>query len=157
MTETVIIVCTLWLVPLVGIIYSQIHNSIYLFLNDTQMQVVSYLSCDWILQMVTFLKTRPILWIKGIARTQSPTIKNYAFKLPTFGVIVGVILAEVQWQRLTLEEPPSWSRLTSTPGKYAYKLSLTTFEPWDLMMIKRKHIYASRNLVQICPQSSSTT
>ena len=56
---------------------------------------------------------------KGIARTQSPTIKNYAFELPTFGVIVGVSPTEVQWKGLTLEEPPSWSRFTSTPGKYA--------------------------------------
>jgi hypothetical protein len=56
---------------------------------------------------------------KGIARTQSPTIKNYAFELPTFGVIVGVSPTLVQWRGLTLEEPPSWSRLTSTPGKYA--------------------------------------
>jgi len=65
------------------------------------------------------------LWValvienKGIARTQSPTIKNYAFELPTFGVIVGVSPTVVQWKGLTLEEPPSWSRLTSTPGKYA--------------------------------------
>ena len=44
---------------------------------------------------------------KGIARTQSPTNKNCAFELPTFGVIVGVSLAEVQWKGLALEEPPS--------------------------------------------------
>ena len=44
---------------------------------------------------------------QGIARTQSPTNKNYAFELPTFGVIVGVSLAEVQWKGLALEEPPS--------------------------------------------------
>ena len=44
---------------------------------------------------------------KGIARTQSPTIKNYALELPTFGVIVGVSLTGVQWRGLTLEEPPS--------------------------------------------------
>ena len=44
---------------------------------------------------------------KGIARTQSPTNKNCAFELPTFGVIVGVSLAEVQWKGLTLGEPPS--------------------------------------------------
>ena len=56
---------------------------------------------------------------KGIARTQSPTIKNYALELPTFGVIVGVSLTGVQWKGLTLEEPPSWSWLTSAPGKYA--------------------------------------
>ena len=45
--------------------------------------------------------------VKGIARTQSPTIKNYALELPTFGVIVGVSLTGVQWRGLTLEEPPS--------------------------------------------------
>ena len=56
---------------------------------------------------------------QGIARTQSPTNKNYAFELPTFGVIVGVNPTVVQWPGLTLEEPPSWSWLTSTPGKYA--------------------------------------
>jgi hypothetical protein len=44
---------------------------------------------------------------KGIARTQSPTNKNYAFELPTFGVIVGVNPTKVQWPGLTLEEPPS--------------------------------------------------
>ena len=55
---------------------------------------------------------------KGIARTQSPTIKNYALELPTFGVIVGVSLTGVQWRGLALEEPPSWSWLTSAPGKY---------------------------------------
>lgn len=42
-----------------------------------------------------------------IARTQSPTIRNYAFELPTFGVIVGVNPTVVQWSGLTLEEPPS--------------------------------------------------
>ena len=44
---------------------------------------------------------------QGIARTQSTTNKNYAFELPTFGVIVGVSLTGVQWRGLTLEEPPS--------------------------------------------------
>ena len=56
---------------------------------------------------------------QGIARTQSPTNKNYALELPTFGAIVGVSLTEVQWKSLTLEEPPSWSWFTSVPGKYA--------------------------------------
>ena len=56
---------------------------------------------------------------KGIARTQSPTNKNYALELPAFGVIVGVSPTVVQWRGLTLEEPPSWSRFTSEPGKYA--------------------------------------
>ena len=53
------------------------------------------------------LKTILILDYKGKARTQSPTIKNYAFELPTFGVIVGVNQTVVQWKGLTLEEPPS--------------------------------------------------
>ena len=44
---------------------------------------------------------------KGIARTQSPTNKNYALELPAFGVIVGVSPTVVQWRGLTLEEPPS--------------------------------------------------
>ena len=44
---------------------------------------------------------------QGIARTQSPTNKNYALELPTFGAIVGVSLTEVQWKGLALEEPPS--------------------------------------------------
>ena len=44
---------------------------------------------------------------QGIARTQSPTNKNYAFELPTFGVIVEVNPTVVQWKGLTLEEPPS--------------------------------------------------
>ena len=44
---------------------------------------------------------------QGIARTQSPTNKNYALELPTFGAIVGVSQTEVQWNGLILEEPPS--------------------------------------------------
>ena len=55
----------------------------------------------------------------GIARTQSPTNKNYALKWSTFETIVGVNQPEVQWASLILEEPPSWSWLTSEPGKYA--------------------------------------
>jgi len=54
------------------------------------------------------LLIQPVVFItQGIARTQSPTNKNYALELPTFGVIVGVSPAEVQWKGLTLEEPPS--------------------------------------------------
>ena len=44
---------------------------------------------------------------KGIAQTQSPTNKNYALELPTFGVIVGVSQTGVQWKGLTLVELPS--------------------------------------------------
>ena len=51
-----------------------------------------------------------ISFIKGRARTQFPTIRNYAPELPTFGVIAGVSPTQVQWKGLTLGEPPSWSR-----------------------------------------------
>ena len=64
------------------------------------------------------------LFYQGIARTQSPTNKNYALELPTFGVIVEVSPTEVQWKGLALEELPSWSQLTSVPGKYAWWLKL---------------------------------
>ena len=62
------------------------------------------------------------LWLadKGIARTQTPTNKNYALELFTFETIVGVNLSDVQWTGLTLGEPPSWSWLTPTPGKYVH-------------------------------------
>ena len=39
---------------------------------------------------------------KGIARTQTPTTKNYALELPAFEVIAGVNLTEVQWKGLAL-------------------------------------------------------
>ena len=55
---------------------------------------------------------------QGIARTQSPTNKNDALELPTFGVIVEVSSSSVQWKSLTLGESPSWSWLTPMPGKY---------------------------------------
>ena len=53
------------------------------------------------------LNSDAIILDQGIARTQSPTNKNDAFELPTFGVIVGVSRTEVQWSGLALEEPPS--------------------------------------------------
>ena len=56
---------------------------------------------------VSLLIQPSVFIIQGIARTQSPTNKNYALELPTFGVIVGVSPTEVQWKGLTLEEPPS--------------------------------------------------
>ena len=45
--------------------------------------------------------------LQGKARTQSPTQKNYALELPTFGVIAGVSPTEVQWKGLALGGPPS--------------------------------------------------
>jgi len=46
------------------------------------------------------------LYFKGLARTQTPTITNYALDLPTFGVIAGVNPTEVQWKGLALEDRP---------------------------------------------------
>ena len=43
---------------------------------------------------------------QGLARTQSPTTKNYAPELPTFGVIARVSPTEVQWKGLALRGPP---------------------------------------------------
>ena len=69
--------------------------------------------------------TEMIMWsmiltrLQGIARTQTPTNKNYALELLTFGTIAGVSPPVVQWTSLTLGEPPSWSWLTPVPGKYA--------------------------------------
>ena len=47
---------------------------------------------------------------QGIARTQSPTNKNYAPELPTFGAIDGVSPTGVQWKGLVHGEPPYGSR-----------------------------------------------
>ena len=44
---------------------------------------------------------------KGVARTQTPTNKNYALELLTFETIVGVSSPGVQWTGLALGEPPS--------------------------------------------------
>ena len=48
--------------------------------------------------------------LKGRARTQVPTNKNYTIEFPTFGEIAGVSHPEVQWNSLALEDPPWWSR-----------------------------------------------
>ena len=59
----------------------------------------------------------------GTARTPFPATKNYTHELFTLGIIAGVnSIQKVQWSGLALEEPPSWSRITSTPGKYALTL-----------------------------------
>ena len=48
-----------------------------------------------------------IFGLKGLARTQIPTNRNYAIEFPTFGEIAGVNPTGVQWKGLALEEPPS--------------------------------------------------
>ena len=47
-----------------------------------------------------------IFVLKGLARTQIPTNRNYAPEFPTFGEIAEVSYSEVQWNSLALEEPP---------------------------------------------------
>jgi len=60
-------------------------------------------------QLLTISYSLLFIRYKGIARTQSPTIKNYALDLPTFGVIAGVNPTEVQWKGLALGDRPRWS------------------------------------------------
>ena len=50
-----------------------------------------------------------MIFNQGIARTQSPTNKNYAPESRTFGVIANVSQAEVQWKGLGLGGQPCWS------------------------------------------------
>ena len=52
-----------------------------------------------------------IVYEQGIARTQSPTTRNCAPELPTFGAIAGFSPTGVQWKGLDLGDPPSWSRI----------------------------------------------
>jgi len=52
-------------------------------------------------------------------RERSPATKNYVPEIFLFGILAGVNRPDVQWNGLVLEEPPRWSRLTSTPSKYS--------------------------------------
>ena len=54
------------------------------------------------------------LVLLGDARMRSPTTKNYAPELPTFGAIASVSLAKVQWQCLFLEDLPCFLIYYST-------------------------------------------
>ena len=47
-----------------------------------------------------------LICLKGLARTQIPTNRNYAIEFPAFGEIAGVNPTGVQWKGLALEEPP---------------------------------------------------
>ena len=53
-----------------------------------------------------------IFWTssQGRARTQSPTTRNYAVEIPTFGEFIRVSTAGVQWLSLAKGELPSWSQ-----------------------------------------------
>lgn len=63
--------------------------------------------CPSRLFAVSFLPYSTANLRRGIARTQSPTNKNDALELPTFGVIIGVNHSGVQCYSLTLGKPPS--------------------------------------------------
>jgi len=60
-----------------------------------------------------------------------PATKNYASEVFALGILAGVNQPGVQWASLVLEEPPRWSRLTSTPSKYeARPHSRRTYDGW---------------------------
>ena len=90
---------------------------------------------QWSLKIDKFPRHTSFHIKQGIARTQSPTNKNYAAKFPTFGEIVGVNRPAVQWNSLVLGELPPWSQLAPQPGKYAL--------PWNAPQ--------SISLFPICP------
>ena len=58
---------------------------------------------------------------QGIARTQSPTLKNCVPELLTFGAIAGFSQTGVQWKGLDLGRPPFWSRCS------LYQVSMLKF------------------------------
>ena len=62
--------------------------------------------------------------IKGTARTQSPTTKNYAPELSTFGIIARVSPTLVQWKGLALEKPPWGSGLSLCQVSMLFRPSL---------------------------------
>ena len=47
-----------------------------------------------------------IIYNQGLARTQSPTLKNYVPEMPTFGAFAGFSPTRVQWKGLNLGRPP---------------------------------------------------
>ena len=66
----------------------------------------------------------PIKQLWGDSANAVPHDRNYASEFPTFGEIAEVNSIGVQWSSLALGEPPCWSRLTPTPGKYVLMLVL---------------------------------
>ena len=95
------------------------------------------------------LKVKIIDNNQGIARTQSPTNKNYAFELPTFGAIVGVSQTEVQWDGLILKEPLSRSLFTCVPGKYAVWMRQVELRLSDFQSLLWSIWNSSANYVQV--------
>ena len=73
--------------------------------------VVSRLDCN--IQMRQWRmngRGEDLVLIEGRARTQSPTLTNYAPEFPTFGGIAGFNSTWVQWWSLDLKELPCWSQ-----------------------------------------------
>ena len=64
---------------------------------------------------------------KGRARTQSPTLTNYAPEFPTLGGIAGFNFPGVQWRSLDLKELPCWSQ---------YSLSQVSMKRYDIFWWK---------------------
>ena len=60
--------------------------------------------------------------LRGDSANAVPHDINDAPEFPTFGEIAEVNSTAVQWSSLALGEPPCWSWLTPTPGKYAQLL-----------------------------------
>jgi len=71
--------------------------------------VITFINTTETIIVIHHFATRNFTFVskfKGIARTQSPTTRNYALDLPTFGVIAGVNPTEVQWKGLALGDRP---------------------------------------------------
>ena len=92
---------TLWCA--LGLVRGAIHaHGIRYKINHARTVYVKSIKFQ-IKYVLTFCK------FEGIARTQSPTNRNYALDLPTFGVIAWVNPTEVQWKGLALGDRPCWS------------------------------------------------
>ena len=87
---------------------------------------------------------------QGIARTQSPTNKNYAPELPTFGAIAKVSPTGVQWKGLALGEPPCRSRYPLCQVSMLFQAPSCPYEPnlasksWCAVLQQNSHKHKSR-------------
>mgnify|MGYP000123266442 CR=1 FL=1 len=80
---------------------------------------------------------------QGIARTQSPTNKNYAPELPTFGAIARVSPTGVQWKGLALGEPPCRSRYPLCQVSMLSQSPCLVFEPTEALEFKLHSMYST--------------
>ena len=127
---------------LLGRLDNQLRNNEPTYLSNQRFKeqmLAQHINKNYnILRLGTSQYASAMIW--GIARTQSPTNKNCALKWSTFETIVGVNQPEVQWDSLILEEPPSWSWLTSAPGKYAWFESILGFNGLSTNLQVRKNL-----------------